>query len=104
TGVGVAVIDTGIAGEVADFSSPGGGSRVVETAVTNPNAQTATDTYGHGTDVAGIIAGNGDNRNPSDPLYGHYIGVAPNAKLISVKVSDDRGNPPGPDVIYGPPF
>jgi serine protease AprX len=104
-GVGVAVIDTGIAGNLPDFrASNGSSSRVVETAVTNPDAQTATDAYGHGTDVAGIIAGNGDNRNPSDPLYGKYIGVAPNANLISVKVSDESGNATVLDVIYGLQF
>jgi serine protease AprX len=105
TGVGVAVIDTGVDGQLPDFqSSNGSASRVVETAVTNPNATTAADMYGHGTDVAGIIAGNGLNRGSSDPLYGQYMGVAPNANLISVKVSDDQGNSSVLDVIYGLQF
>jgi serine protease AprX len=104
-GVGVAVIDTGIDGAVPDFqSSNGQGSRVVETAVTNPNAQTAGDSYGHGTDVAGIIAGNGLNRASSDPLYGQYIGVAPHADLVSIKVSDESGNATVLNVIYGLQF
>jgi len=104
-GIGVAVIDTGIDGGLPDFEgSTGHSSRVVETAVTNPKAQTAIDTYGHGTDVAGIIAGDGDNLNPSDPLHGHYIGVAPHADLISVKVSDDQGRATVLDVIYGLQF
>ncbi|HLY48847.1 MAG TPA: S8 family peptidase [Solirubrobacteraceae bacterium] len=103
-GVGVAVIDTGIAGGLPDFQGSNGSSRVVETAVTNPYATTATDGYGHGTDVAGIIAGNGLNRPSGDPLDGQYIGVAPNANLISVKVSDDQGNSTVLDVIYGLQF
>jgi serine protease AprX len=104
-GVGVAVIDTGIDGDLPDFqSSNGSGSRVVEAAVTDPNATTATDGYGHGTDVAGIIAGNGLNRASSDPLYGQYIGVAPNANLISIKASDDQGNSTVLDVIYALQF
>jgi serine protease AprX len=104
-GVGVAVIDTGIAGQLPDFqSASGNSSRVVETAVTNPNATTAADTYGHGTDVAGIIAGNGLNRPSGDPLRGQYVGVAPNANLISVKASDDQGNSTVLDVIYGLQF
>jgi serine protease AprX len=104
-GVGVAVIDTGIAGNLPDFqASNGSGSRVVESAVTNPGATNATDGYGHGTDVAGIIAGNGLNRSTNDPLFGQYIGVAPNANLISVKVSDDQGNATVLDVIYGLQF
>jgi serine protease AprX len=104
-GIGVAVIDTGIAGDLPDFqASNGGGSRVVETAVTDPNATTASDLYGHGTDVAGIIAGNSLNRSPSDPSYGDYIGVAPNANLISIKASDDQGNSNVLDVIYALQF
>jgi serine protease AprX len=104
-GIGVAVIDTGVDGDLPDFqSSTGSGSRVVETAVTDPNATTAADLYGHGTDVAGIIAGNSLNRSTSDPSYGDYIGVAPNANLISIKASDDQGNSNVLDVIYGLQF
>jgi serine protease AprX len=104
-GVGVAVIDTGVDGDLPDFqSSNGQGSRVVETAVTNPYATTANDLYGHGTDVAGIIAGNGLNRSPSDPFYGQYIGVAPHSDIVSIKVSDDSGNATVLDVIYGLQF
>src|SRR4051794_10233411 len=49
-GVGVAVIDTGIAGDLPDFraSASDQTSRVVASVVTNPNATTADDTYGHG--------------------------------------------------------
>jgi serine protease AprX len=104
-GVGVAVIDTGIDGGLPDFqASNESGSRVVETAVTNPNATTVNDMYGHGTDVAGIIAGNALNRSPGDPLYGQYVGVAPNANLIAIKASDDQGNATVLDVIQGLQF
>jgi serine protease AprX len=103
TGVGVAVIDTGIDGALSDFSSAGGGhSRVIVSAVDNPQATSATDGYGHGTDVAGIIAGNGNNR--ADALSGQYVGVAPNANLVSIKVSDEAGATTVLDVIYGLQF
>jgi serine protease AprX len=104
TGVGVGVIDTGVDGALPDFADPHGHSRVIVSAVDNSDAQVATDSYGHGTDVAGIIAGNGDNRAASDPLHGNYIGVAPNANLISIKVSDEAGATNVLDVIYALQF
>ncbi len=92
-GVGVAVIDTGIAGQMPDFRASGSSSsRVVANAVTNPDARTPGDAFGHGTHVAGIIAGNGWNRSYTDPLRGRYVGIAPEANLISVKVSDDQAS------------
>ncbi|MDP9344425.1 MAG: S8 family peptidase [Actinomycetota bacterium] len=105
-GVGVAVIDTGVAGDQPDFrtSPTDASSRVIAAAVTNPQATTATDAYGHGTHVAGIIAGNGLKRSADDPLRGKYIGVAPDAQLISVKASDDAGAVTVLDVIYGLQF
>jgi serine protease AprX len=103
TGVGVAVIDTGIDGALPDFSSAGGShSRVTVSAVDNPQATSANDGYGHGTDVAGIIAGNGNNR--ADALRGQYVGVAPNANLVSIKVADEAGATSVLDVIYGLQF
>ncbi len=103
TGVGVAVIDTGVNGALSDFASVDGKhSRVIVSAVDNTRASTANDGYGHGTDVAGIIAGNGNNR--SDALHGQYVGVAPNANLISIKVSDEAGATTVLDVIYGLQF
>jgi serine protease AprX len=104
TGVGVAVIDTGVDGALPDFAGANGQSRVIVSAVDNTSATTATDSYGHGTDVAAIIAGDGDNRPASDPLHGQYIGVAPNANLISLKVSDESGNTTVLDVIYALQF
>jgi serine protease AprX len=103
-GVGVAVIDTGLDGRMPDFAAGDGSSRVVASAVTNPDATTALDTYGHGTHVAGIIAGNGTNRLASDPVAGKYVGIAPKANLIAVKASDDAGNATILDAIYGLQF
>jgi serine protease AprX len=102
-GVGVAVIDTGIAGDVPDFQTPRG-SRVIASAVTNPCARDANDHYGHGTHVAGLIAGNSLLYPVGHNLHGKYMGVAPRANLVSVKVSDDDGNTTVLDVIYGIQF
>ncbi len=105
TGVGVALIDTGVDGSLPDFASTDGNhSRVIVSAVDNSNASNAGDGYGHGTDVAGIIAGNGGHRAASDPLHGQYVGVAPNANLISIKVADESGTTTVLQVIYGLQF
>ena len=101
-GVGVAVIDTGIAGGLPDFKGVDGRSRVIATATTNPAATTAADRFGHGTHVAGILAGNGWNR--SDWLRGRYIGVAPEANLVAIKAGDDDGRATVLDVIAGLQF
>ena len=105
-GVGVAVIDTGIAGNLPDFrvSAADKRSRVIGSAVVNPDATTANDTYGHGTHVAGIIAGNSDGRDLGDSKKGRFSGVAPDANLVSIKVSDDDGNATVLDVIAGIQF
>jgi serine protease AprX len=105
-GVGVAVIDTGIAGDLRDFrvAQYDSRSRVVATAQINPSSTKAGDQYGHGTHVAGIIAGNSFNRSSLDPLNGKYAGIAPDASLIDVKVSDDDGNATILDVLYGLQF
>ena len=59
TGVGVAVIDSGV-GYVDDLNSDGNAnpSRVVYNQSFVPGDTSMTDAYGHGTHVAGIVAGN----------------------------------------------
>ena len=100
------MIDTGISGDLPDFRTSQGSStsRVAASAVIDPNATTANDTYGHGTAVAGLVAGNGWDRDSGDPLYGQYAGTAPNANLISIKIADDSGAATILDAIYGLQF
>ena len=101
-GVTVAVLDTGIAGDLPDFKGDDGSSRVIATATVNPDASGAADAVGHGTHVAGLIAGDGSRR--PGPLMGKYIGAAPDANLVSVKISDDQGGTTLADVIDGLQF
>jgi serine protease AprX len=54
--------------------------------------------------VAGLIAGNGRALPVSDPAYNRYLGTAPEASLVSVKVSDDHGNATVADAIDGLQF
>jgi len=91
-GIGVAVIDSGIASWHDDLTrgSAGGvfpyGDQRVKTFVDFVNGQTMPyDDNGHGTHVSGIIAGNGYDS------YGNKMGVAPNASIISLKVLDANG-------------
>ncbi|MFY9588337.1 MAG: S8 family serine peptidase [Actinomycetota bacterium] len=78
-GVGVALVDTGVA-PVPDLLD-----RVVAVADLTPE-HAMTDTFGHGTFMAGLVAGNGA---ASD---GKYLGVAPKAHLVSVKVAVSDGS------------
>ncbi|MGB8651835.1 MAG: S8 family serine peptidase [Mycobacteriales bacterium] len=91
-GVDVALVDSGVT-PVAGLS----GLKVVSgpdlsTDSQEPSANHA-DGYGHGTHMAGIIAGD-------DPASG-VTGVAPGARLVSVKVADSQGNTDVSQVIAG---
>ena len=70
-GVRVAVIDTGIDPDHPDFQG-----RISAMSFGYP-ATSAVDSHGHGTHVAGIIAGDGQASS------GYYKGVAPEALLLS---------------------
>src|SRR5919201_1566507 len=58
SGVAVALIDSGVNSH-KDFNDAYGGSRVVFSQNFVPGAASASDQYGHGTHIAGLIAGNG---------------------------------------------
>src|SRR4029077_9092270 len=91
TGVGIAVIDSGV-GSVDDLNSDGNiqPSRVVYSqSFVNGDTSTA-DGYGHGTHVAGIIAGNGFDS--STGYQGVYRGVAPEAQIINLRALDSNGS------------
>lgn len=54
-------------------------------------AKRNVDTYGHGTHMAGLIAGRSAGVSLSDPSTG-FVGVAPDARIVSVKVADKKGS------------
>jgi serine protease AprX len=89
-GIGIAVIDSGIAAD-SDFGTAQG-TRLVQVSV-NPTASNGDDVYGHGTHVAGIIGGSGADSG------GEYAGIAPEATLIGVRISDDTGRANESDVV-----
>jgi len=83
--VTVAVIDTGVS------PGPDFGGRIVASRNFSSESRNPSDQNGHGTWVAGIIAG----RDPR----GRYVGIAPEAELLSVKVAGRDGSARAGDVI-----
>ena len=92
TGIGVAVIDSGINANHDDFLNGSGQSRVVYhedltgTSAYNSHGQLVYDTYGHGTHVAGILAGNGADSS------GQYAGISYGVNLIDLRALDGNGS------------
>lgn len=94
-GIGVAVVDSGVNPQ-QDLYTPAGANRLVAAVNFSAGYNTsADDGYGHGNHVAGIIAGNGSSST------GAYIGVAPSANIVDVKVSDDNGQASISSVVNG---
>jgi type VII secretion-associated serine protease mycosin len=86
SGVTVAVIDSGVYPDISDLSGdtviPGPDLTGLSTSPTNPN-------WGqHGTWMASIIAGHGH-----DGGYDGIMGIAPEAKILSIRVIPDKGDP-----------
>lgn len=91
-GVGVLMIDSGV-----DALHPDLSGRIVQ------NAQPVlpfededgdfiedlpfNDWFGHGTHVAGIVAGTGEGLGNEDPNHGRFVGVAPGVDLIAFSLS-----------------
>lgn len=88
-GVGVAVIDTGVSPHY-DLVKPY--NRIVAFKDLLANKELPYDDDGHGTHVAGIIAGNG---------YASckYTGTAPCANVIAIKALDESGNGTESDIL-----
>ena len=78
TGIVVAVIDTGVDYSHPDLLGWGPDGKVVGGYNFINQHELPTDTNGHGTQVAGVIAADGQ-----------AVGVAPKAKILAYKVSED---------------
>lgn len=86
-GIGVAILDSGVAAHT-DLMQPG--SRVVASVdFVNGTAPAFAaplgDPGGHGTHVAGIVAGNGTQSD------GKWKGIAPSANIVNVRVIGSNG-------------
>jgi serine protease AprX len=97
TGVGVAIIDSGVSLKRDLLNRDNLSSRVVysESFVAGEDP---SDLYGHGTHVAGIVGGSGADSSGST-FTRTFRGVAPNANIINLKVLDLNGMGNDSDVI-----
>jgi serine protease AprX len=90
-GVTVALVDTGIdpmpdlAGRLVTVTTDPAG-KVQAPCMNFTGEPNCTDSYGHGTFLAGLIAGSGHASG------GKYTGVAPAARLVSVKIAGRDGS------------
>jgi len=84
SGIGVAVIDSGIYDEHTSFKDRDGASRVI-LSLDFAGEGLTNDAYGHGTHVAATATGNGR------VAQGHYRGIASNANIFSLRVLNSSG-------------
>ncbi len=99
-GIDIALIDTGVV--------PVDGLRYPGKVINGPDLSFESqadnlrylDTYGHGTHLAGIIAGRADLADPvaehrrDVPTFSntdYFVGLAPEARIVNVKVADSQG-------------
>ncbi len=101
-GIGIAVLDTGVSDHVdlgdniLQYSFLNGAypiPEIVNGEVVNPNAAARDDGFGHGTHVAGLISGSGENSEDE------YKGAAPSATVLSLQVLDQHGDGSMSDVM-----
>jgi serine protease AprX len=88
-GVDVALVDSGVV-PVAGLA--GSGKIVYGPDLTEESGtQTSNlDTYGHGTHMAGIIAGN-DGASSYSGNTSDFVGMAPDSRIVSIKIADAKG-------------
>lgn len=91
-GIGIAILDSGV-NTVDDLNSDGNSSpsRVVYSQSFVPGDSSTTDAYGHGTHVAGIVAGNAYDSTGPQNYANAYRGIAPEANIINLRVLDSTG-------------
>jgi serine protease AprX len=99
TGVGVAVIDSGVYAHPDLNAYNQQSSRIVYSQSFVPGDSSTSDKYGHGTHVAGIIGGNGASSASSSGYATEYQGIAPNAQIVNLRVLDQFGVSTDSEVI-----
>jgi subtilase family protein len=88
TGVTVAVLDSGVKANHTDLMDGSSKASRVVLGVDFTGQGKLDDTFGHGSHVAGTIAGDG---GASYGLGRDFTGLAPGAKIVNLRVLDDYG-------------
>jgi serine protease AprX len=97
-GIGVALIDSGVNNHVDLYTGILPLPRVVSNQSFLPGNSNTADQYGHGTHIAGLIAG--DGLASTGPLFTQtFKGVAPGAKIVNLRVLDANGAGTDSEVI-----
>lgn len=98
-GIGVALIDSGVNNH-PDLATTGllPFSRIVYNKSFVAGDSSAADAYGHGTHIAGLIAGNG--LSSTGPIFSqNFKGIAPGANIVNLRVLDANGSATDSSVI-----
>jgi serine protease AprX len=90
-GVTVAVLDSGVAAD-PDLVSP---TNRILASVNFADQRVTSDAGGHGTHIAGIVGGNGTRSG------GEFVGVAPQANIVDVRVLGRTGSGRISSVVRG---
>src|SRR6266436_6441125 len=88
-GIGVAVIDSGVA-DIPDLHNASGAYEVVYSQSFVPNDTNTGDPFGHGTHIAGIIASSGAS-STGFKYTRQFVGLAPSVNLVNLRVLDQYG-------------
>src|SRR5205807_529967 len=97
-GIGIALIDSGVSSHPDLYQGILPFSRVVYQQSFVPGNSSASDQYGHGTHIAGLIAG--DGLSSTGPLYTKtFKGIAPGANIVNLRVLDANGGATDSTVI-----
>jgi serine protease AprX len=92
-GIDIALIDSGVA-PVNGLTAPGKIINGPDFSLESPADNLRyIDTFGHGTHMAGIIAGRDNAATaPYSSDTSDFIGMAPDSRIVSIKVADANGN------------
>ncbi|MCW2534057.1 MAG: peptidase and in kexin sedolisin [Blastococcus sp.] len=90
-GVDVAVIDSGVV-PVDGFKTPGKVVYGPDLSLEANGPAKNLDTFGHGTHMAGIIAGRDSAAGASvTGDSSNFVGMAPDSRIVSIKIADAKG-------------